>query len=162
MVVIADAGPLIALGRIDRLDLLNALYGKVGVPDEVWHEVVVMGDGLPGATALAEADWVGRRGEAAADPVFLSLLGILDRGEAAAIGCALAERADLVLIDERRGRAVARRLGLAVKGTLGILLAARRGGVIEAVAPSIDALRTAGIHLSDPLVLEVLRAAGEA
>jgi predicted nucleic acid-binding protein len=162
MIVVADAGPLIALGRIGRLDLLRSLYPCVRVPAAVWHEVVTEGERLPGATTLAAAEWVERQDDRPLDPLFLSLLGSLDRGEAAAITCAVAGRADLLLIDECKGRAAARRLGLTVKGTLGVLLAARRGGYIEALAPSIEALRAAGIHLSDGLVAEILRAAGEA
>ena len=91
----------------------------------------------------------------------LSLVGSLDQGEAAAIAQALTIRADLLLIDERKGRSAARRLGLAVKGTLGVLLTARRRGLIGAVAPPIEELQRSGVYLSASLVEAVLQAAGE-
>jgi len=161
LVVVGDAGPLIALARIDRLELLRALYGSIWVPEPVWEEVVINGEGLPGATAVAEVDWILRREATVDAPLTLSLRGLLDRGEAAAIALATSVKADLLLIDERRGRVIAKRLGLPIKGTLGVLLAAQRGGHLDAIAPSVEALRSAGLYLSDALVKSVLEVAGE-
>ncbi len=85
----------------------------------------------------------------------------LDRGEAEVIALAQERRADLVVIDERLGRRHAKRLGLPVTGTLGVLLKAKRMGFLSEVAPVIRAIRQQGIRLGDSLVAEVLALADE-
>lgn len=76
---------------------------------------------------------------------------------------ALAEerRARLVIIDERRGRRYARRMGFPLTGTFGVLLLARERGLVP-TAPLIDELQEAGFYVSQDLVAEMLRLAGEA
>lgn len=86
----------------------------------------------------------------------------LDRGEAEVIALAQEHRADLVILDERLARLHARRLGLAMTGTLGVLLRAKEQGLVTAVAPVISDLRQGGLRLSDAIVAEALRLAGEA
>jgi predicted nucleic acid-binding protein len=85
----------------------------------------------------------------------------LDAGEASAI--LLAEQTDcrFLLIDERRGREIARRRGLPVVGLAGILLAAKQSGLLESVGPVLADLSRQGYRLSDTLVAEVVRLAGE-
>jgi predicted nucleic acid-binding protein len=70
--------------------------------------------------------------------------------------------AKLLLIDERRGRLVALRLGLATTGLMGVLLLARKKGLIESIRPLLDDLRrVAGFWIGDALYSQVLREAGE-
>ena len=66
-----------------------------------------------------------------------------------------------MLIDDQAGRKVARELGLQVLGTAGVLLLAKRRGVVESVIPLIDEIRRQGYSLSDALVAQVRRLAGE-
>ena len=89
------------------------------------------------------------------------LTELLDRGEAEAIVLAQSEEAKL-LIDERKGRAVARRRGVTVIGTGGVLLLAKRADVIDQIAPILDELASHGYRLSDGLRGELLLLAGEA
>lgn len=77
------------------------------------------------------------------------------------IALARSLKADLVLIDERQGRRIARRLGLTVKGTLGLLVEARRQGLVPELRPLLHRLRDQGAWLGDPLIQETLRAVGE-
>jgi predicted nucleic acid-binding protein len=84
----------------------------------------------------------------------------LGEGEAAAIALA-AERGHGVLIDEKLGRAVAEGLKLKVIGTVGVLLLARRRNLIPAVKPLLEDLKTSGHRLSEELIQEALRRAGE-
>lgn len=67
----------------------------------------------------------------------------------------------LVIIDERLERRHAKRLGLRLTGTLGVLLKAKRLGLVDAVAPLIDQLRLGGIRLGDAVIAKVLKAADE-
>ena len=84
----------------------------------------------------------------------------LDEGEAEAIQLARELQATII-IDERRGRRIAKSLGLKVRGTLGILLELKRKGLIDAVKPFIRKMLEKGYYLSEELVEEVLRAADE-
>jgi len=164
-VVVADAGPLIALARIDRLSLPASLYGSVAVPETVLAERCV-DSGRPGSRVLSaalaraviqpQAPAPGSAGELA------RLCLLLDAGEAAAI--LLAEQTDcrFLLIDERRGRDIARRRGLPVVGLAGVLLAAKRSGLLVSVGPLLADLSRQGYRLAAALVAEVLRLAGEA
>jgi len=86
----------------------------------------------------------------------------LDRGEAESIALALDRNADLLLLDEKEGRRAAQRLGLHVVGVLGVLLEAKRKGLVATIRPHLDALRqTAGFYLSETLYLHALELAAE-
>jgi len=86
----------------------------------------------------------------------------LDRGEAESIALAAELRADLVLLDERRARRIASRLGLRYVGLVGILIEAKRRSKLPAVKPVLDALITqAGFWVSTDLYARVVEAAGE-
>jgi predicted nucleic acid-binding protein len=125
MTVISNTSPLNYLALIGFQDILPTLFGRVLIPDAVWHEL-----GSPAAPQPVK-DWLGT------SPSWLDCRVVsqvppdrqhLDPGEREAIALAQSLNASLVLLDERRGRRVARDLGLAVSGTLGVLdLAARRG-----------------------------------
>lgn len=158
MAVVANAGPLIALARLKRLDLLPTLYGEVVVPPAVYQEATKEAD-FPGAQDLKEAHWL-RLMEVSDQAEARQLLFWLDRGESEAIVLAREIGATL-LMDERRGRAIATTLGISVTGTVGLLLAAKAMGHIQAVTPWLDALLAAGIRLSPRLYEEARRLAGE-
>lgn len=78
----------------------------------------------------------------ALDTPLISLLTVeVDIGEAQAIALALELKADWLLIDERDGRSIARRLGLKLTGVLGVLLRAKANKQIEVIKPEIEALK---------------------
>ena len=131
MIVVPDAGPLIYLAGVGRLELLKTLFARVVVPKVVYDEVVVAGAGLLGAAEVAAAAW----SEVEDADVEPSLAVLLDAGEAAAIPLAGRLGATL-LCDDADARAIARQRGLAVVGTLGVLLRAKRAGHVEAIAQS--------------------------
>lgn len=86
---------------------------------------------------------------------------ILDPGEAEGIALARATSARLVLIDEQRGRAAAKRLGLPVSGSLGVLIEAKTAGHIPLVRPYLDQMIAQGRHIGPQLRSQVLSLAGE-
>lgn len=157
--IVADAGPLIALSRAERLGVLAALFDDVVVPDDVLDELR-LGGARSGTLALAQAVTAGKWLRALR-PRTRSPIAGLDDGEAAAIHLAEQLRCPL-LVDERRGRAMAARRGIAVVGTGRILVEAKRRGLVASVTHELDALRGAGYRLSDPLCREIRRLAGEA
>jgi predicted nucleic acid-binding protein len=164
-VVVADAGPLIALARIERLSVLTALYGSVLVPSAVLVELRADSD-RPGSRVLSTALDQGAiqpRALAQGCEAELDRLRLmLDAGEASAILLAEQTGCRFLLIDERRGREVARRRGVPVVGLAGVLLAAKRSHLLDLVGPLLADLSRQGYRLSDVLVAEVLRLAGEA
>jgi len=124
-VIVADASPLIGLARLDLLSILRRLYQTVLIPPRVLSELSVASD-RPGArrleTALAEG-WL-RSTPLARAAELTALRDLLDAGEAEAILLAEERAGSVLLIDDRRGRMVARARGIPVVGTGGVLLLA--------------------------------------
>ena len=159
----ADATSLIALGRIDRLDLLALLPGPIYVTAQVWREVAA-DPTWPSAEALVRARDEGAllvvdEGDPDAYPQ-------LDAGESTVLTAASAAKA-IALVDERKARnviaadpALRSAIPQAI-GVLGLMLLAKRRGVIPEVKPLVAALVRAGFWLSPDLVREVLRLANE-
>ena len=161
MIVVSNAGPLIALARIHRLDILPALYGEIHVPSAVWEEIVEAGhETRAGTTELGSAKWIRR--ENIKDAIAVEVLGErLDAGESESIVLGLELRADVLLIDEERGRRIAVARGLNVIGTLGMLVLARQRGLVPSVALLLDKLIAAGFRMSADLYRAVLTLTGE-
>jgi len=140
-IVVADASPLIGLARIDRLDLLHVLYGTVVIPMSVLSELRVSSD-RPGSlaltAALAEGAIEPRSLAAVCENELARLSQLLDAGEASAILLTEQLQARFLLIDERRGRQVARARGLPVVAVAGVLLAARRTGCLDSVGAALS------------------------
>jgi predicted nucleic acid-binding protein len=157
---VINAGPLVALSLLDQLDLLPALYAECWVPQAVFNEVTVAGIGKPGAKSLQSADWRGRvRASPIPDPL---LVMELDAGEAEVISLARQLSPCVAVIDERRGRRIARQVyGLPVKGTAGILVEAQRRGLISGVRSSLLELRAAGYFIADSVIAAACQAVGE-
>jgi len=132
--VAANAGPLMALAKINLLHLLKQLYGRVHLPATVYKESVVDGmrQGFEDAHMLRlflnQEGW--EPTSVAEIPADLASLP-LDQGEREAIALALA-LGGLLLIDEEAGREAARQRGLTVRGTLGVLIEAYRRNLITA------------------------------
>lgn len=125
MIVVSDTSPLNYLVLIDLQHILPELFERILIPVAVRDEL--QSAGAPEAIArfmAAAPAWLETRQVSEVDPK----LKHLDRGEREAITLAASLSAGSVLIDERKGRLVARERGLAVSGTLGVIdLAARRG-----------------------------------
>lgn len=160
MIVVCDASPIISLSSVGKFDLLRQLYGRVCVPDAVFEEVAGAGE-RAGAEELASADWVERR-TLGNDFLARALYGELDHGESEAIALAVELGADLLLVDERQGRAVAARFGLKVAGVLGVLIEAKRRRLLSGIEPLLEELQSrAGFRISPDLRRRVLEEAGE-
>ena len=130
MNVVVNATPLIALALVGQLSLLREMFDAVIVPRAVYEEVVIDGYGQPGSAELAQASWIQVVSPARAVTLEPMLLG-LDSGDLSVLLLAQKIQPDWVIIDEQLAQRVAQAMGLPVKGTLGILLAAGR---VEAAA----------------------------
>lgn len=159
--VIADSSPLIVFARSEMLEILRQVAGEVVVPQTVYDECT--GDmGKPGARMIAEAYQAGLLTVHADSKIVTppAHLPMLDKGEIAAIALAL-ELGVPVLMDERLGRQAAAAQGVAVIGSAGILLAAKRKNLIGNLRPILQSWQELGYFLSPALITVVLQRAGE-
>ncbi len=160
MIVISDTGPLIALARIQQLGILKELYGQIYITSSTRTELLVKGKGNYGYEELRKADWIVVR--EIKDILAVRVLELeLDSGEAETIILAKEVKADLVLMDESIGRAIAHALGIKVKGTVGLLLIAKQKGLMVTIKPLLNALREKNVWIGDDVYKEALRLAGE-
>jgi predicted nucleic acid-binding protein len=155
-VVVCDAGPLIALGRLELLGLLPSLFSHIHVPEAVLAECVAR-PALPDAQQIRRACETGELIVCAAEPITAGNLG---PGERSAIGKAL-ELGTALLADDLAARRHAQSRGLVVIGTLGVLILAKRKNLLPEIAPLIEELRSSGYRLSDAAVHAALAAANE-
>jgi predicted nucleic acid-binding protein len=170
-IVIADAGPLIALARIGHLELLSKLFGSVSVTSIVAAEVLQGGD-ISDGSVLSQAfaqTWLQRVNADSADQLSQakSLMNLyqIDPGEASSMVLAQQVHAHgdraLLVMDDLRGRSAAQHARLPVVGTTGVLLLAKRQGQVTHVRPLLLNLRQNGYFLSQRLIDSALQQAGE-
>jgi hypothetical protein len=148
--VVSDSSPLIALSRIGRLDLLQRLFGTVTIPPAVAREVFAAQDPPPWLHVVAPS--TGAEGVASAT---------LGAGELEAIRLAADLHCQRLLLDDLPARRLAARRALPVSGTVAVLLAAKRAGLVPAVKPLLDALRSVGFHLAERVRVAAVAACGE-
>ena len=163
-VVLCNAGPLISLGKLNRLELLSELYDEVQIPHTVYDEVVTYGlaKGAPDALTV-RLFWQHQKWPVVdVPPDVLSAYipsVILDPGERAVVALAQTMMHPLLLLDDEVARGEARRLNLQLRGTLGIMVQAYREHMltlaqIELLMREISARRD--IWISTKLCEQVL------
>lgn len=161
MIVVSNTSPLTNLSAIGQFDLLRSLYTGVSIAEGVWHELNAMGKRWPGRDEVAAAGWI-KRHSVYNHFLVKALRRDIDRGEAESIVLALELEADLILLDEKEGRHAAERLGLKTVGVVGILLEAKKNGLVNSVRPHLDDLReVASFYLKESLYRHVLALADE-
>ena len=134
--VLCNASPLMALGKLNRLDLLAGLFDEVQIPRAVYDEVVTQGlaRGAPDALTV-RLFWQRQQWPIVDVPQALLTAYappvVLDPGETEVLALAQSLADPLVLLDDEIARAEARRLKLQLCGTLGTLVRAHRGGLIS-------------------------------
>lgn len=149
---ISDSSPLIALAQIDRLALVRQLYAEIIIPPAVAREIAPT---LPNQPA-----WIVNR--PLSHPIRPANAGAsLDPGETEAMSLAVELHATGVVLDGLQARRVGRTLGLRIVGTLGILLLAKRRGLLASIQPELDALVAVKFHFTEELARCVLADAGE-
>jgi predicted nucleic acid-binding protein len=158
--VVCNATPLINFAVINRLDVLQATFGQIIIPQAVYDET--SGSGFPGSQLVLQAIASGWLQVRLVSTIAIAIPPELDDGEREAITLALETGEQQILLDEREARQIARSLGLQVIGTLGILLLAKNQQIIPQVQPLLDAMiDTAQYWVSATLYQQVLQQAGE-
>ena len=158
--VVVNASPLIFLGRAQRLELLRLLSGRVLVPEMVSAEILRRGERDAAVSALTNAaEWI-EIVEAPEIPPSIQAWG-LGPGESAVLALSLQEGNATAVLDDLAARRCAAALGVPLRGTLGIVLAAKRQGRIQAARPVLEDLLRTGLYLSRPVLDEALLRVGE-
>ena len=154
-----NASPLIVLGKLGHLDLLTSLCAEVVIPDAVVREVCA-GPVEDPARRVLEAEELGRTEQV---PAIESVVAAWDlgAGEAEVITWARQHAGYEAVLDDLAARNCARALELPVRGTLGVLLLARREGLVGAVRPLIELATEVGLRIDERTAADVLRLAGE-
>lgn len=158
--IIADAGPLIALSRIGRLELLEQVFGEVWITETVRHELLSQGD-FPGQTEIVAAleHWLHPVSVDLSD--WFTLNPDIDPGEASSICLAEHYPNSLLVIDDKAGRQEAQTRGLRYMGLAGVVRRARQIGLIDAVRPLLEALLGVGYFLDKAVIRKILSSVGE-
>jgi predicted nucleic acid-binding protein len=147
---IVNASPLILLCKAGLLDLLRLGGVDVVTPDAVISEIGAKGVDDPTALAIRQTSWLSVvPNPTIPDPVQVSKL---DAGESAVLALALGDPDSEVVLDDLAARRCAARLRIPCSGTLGLLLAAKRLGIVAAARPLVERVRQAGLYLDDDLV----------
>lgn len=157
--IICNTSPLQYLHQLGLLHLLSDLAGRIIVPSAVISELSAgraQGVDLPIPEKL---EWITIRAPVSA-PV-IPLVVDLGAGETEVLALALESGNAQVLLDDALARRVAAMLGLSFRGTLGLLLDAKKAGLVPAVGPLLDRLRLLGFWLSQETRRNVLELAGE-
>ena len=157
--IVVNTSPWIALSICDQIPLLEKLYTDVCIPLHVKEEIMSGERESFGVYELETCQWV--RIEKVHDIEKIKLLYELEQGEAEVIILAKEKSIQLVLIDEKVARLQAKVLGLNVIGTLGVLLMAKKKGLLNAIKPAIAKILENGIWIRDEIVIGILKNAGE-
>jgi hypothetical protein len=162
VIVVSNTSPVLNLACIGEQAILEKLFGTVQVPPAVQTEVERLRRDQPKFARVELPPFTPIT--AVRNRALVAALSLeLDNGEAEAIALAVELRADLLLVDEHRGRRVARRMGLKPLGLLGALTLAKRQGLISEIQPVLRRLESeAGFWVGTSLRRQVLAEAGEA
>lgn len=154
-----NASPLIVLVKVGRVELLTALCDELVVPAGVAEEVLRGGAHDPSVRWMLDE---GQRFIVQDAPTTLEVSAWdLGQGETAVLSWAHQHPGYEVLIDDRAARNCAAALGIPVRGTLGVLLLAKKAGLVERVEPVLQEIVAAGLHVHPNLRDDILRLAGE-
>ncbi len=154
-IAISNTSPLIALKHAGLIEKLSLVFRKVIVPPSVMKELSVKEREYFQSLSFLSVE------EPHNKNVVTVLKTVVDEGEAEAIALAL-EKGHVLIIDDLKGRKLARRLGLRIIGTLGLLKVMKLKGLVREVKPFIEKLIEKGFYIDEDLVKKLLSDVGEA
>jgi len=158
MIIVADSSPLISLAILNQLNLLQELFDEVYIPKAVFEEVTATGK--PFSDILS--NFSKPRIKNVKNKIALSILSHeLDLGESEAIVLALENKIEDILMDEHKGRKIAIARGLHPIGTIGVLIQAKKKGLLKSIKPLIHELIKNNIYISQELYEYTLRLVNE-
>jgi predicted nucleic acid-binding protein len=161
MIIVSNTSPISNLAKVGQLDLLQKLYQTILIPNAVYKELLDKRAGETVITAVQSATWLEIKQVHNYDLVN-RLRNIVNAREAEAIALAVEVNATRLIIDERLGRQAAANQGLSITGIFGVLIVAKKQGLISVVKPVMDNLiNQANFRVSSQIYADVLIAANE-
>jgi uncharacterized protein len=158
VIVVADSSPLIAFAILDKLSILSRIFDELWVPPAVYAESTVAGK--PFKDELQA--FCNGKIKPVIDTLAVKVLSTqIDLGEAEAIVLAMENGIQNILIDDYRARRTAQASGLFTIGTVGVLVKAKKNGMIASVHNCMEQLSKQGIWISSEIRREALRLANE-
>ena len=157
MILVADCSALVALSVCGSLNLLEQLFASVVVPETVYLEATQPDK----KQAQALKTFLQGKVRQVNLEAYVFLDAFADAGETEAMLLYKQLAADKLLIDDKRGRKVAKINQISTIGSLGVLLVAKEKGLIVEVAPLLQQIEQSDIYLSPDLIATVLELAGE-
>jgi predicted nucleic acid-binding protein len=155
---IINASPVIVLAKVGLLPLLKELADELVLPDAVAAEVLAGPESDPARKAV-EGGW-GVRQTSATIPSELLEWG-LGPGETAVLALARERTPSSAILDDAAARACAKAFGVPLLGTLGVVLRAKKRGLVPQAADVLRAIRAVGLHLDDSTIRLALGRIGE-
>lgn len=155
MIVVSDTTPIISLIKIDKLDILKEMFGEVQIPEAVFDELTSNVLFREEAKAVIVCDYIKKMPVENMKSVdLLKRSTNLDAGESEAIVLADSLGDSILLIDEAKGRRIAKNMGLNIMGTIGILLVAYEDGLLdkESIEECIEVIRNSKLRISAALL----------
>ena len=158
MVVISDTTTITNLIQIDLLYILSELYGEILIPEAVYLEL----SEFEGHQQIIDSsDWI-EVVKIAESRVLNELIEIIDIGEAEAIVLSIELKPNYLIIDELKGRRIAKEYNIEIIGLLGILMLSKKEGLVEMVKPYLEKLKNdIGFRISEKLYEYILAEVGE-
>ena len=154
MIVVSDTTPIISLMKAGQLVILQKLFGNVYIPMAVYQELTENETFSDEVKMVQECDffYVEEVNNGKSVNILRNFTG-LDAGESEAIILADEKQSDVLLMDEHKGRQVAKKMGITITGTIGILTQAFDEGMLtrEDVEVCIERLKESGIRISEKL-----------
>jgi predicted nucleic acid-binding protein len=161
MIVISDSSPLNHLAASDYLDLLKTMYGQIIIPVAVDEEIRLKCKDEKVRSQILDATWIVSQ-HALDRKLVTELDEKLGGAEAEAIALAVELNADLLLIDERKGRTVAKQFNLKTGGVLSVLIEAKEQHLVTEVVPIIQKMMNeTGFRISEELFDDIRKITGE-
>jgi hypothetical protein len=159
MKVVSDASPVILFARAGFLPLFEGLFGKILVSEEVYQEMTA--PEKSGTEEIRRAKSIKRKRLKNPNRLLAFKSYGVSQADTTVISLAIEQEADLVIIDDKRLRRLAKEMGLPVVGSGGILLQAKRKGIITEVKDKLDFIIGYGARIAEPLYHQILKSAGE-
>lgn len=159
MIVVADTTPLISLMKVGHLNLVQQLFGEIQIPNAVYQELVYNTRFPEESRQIRECPFIKKVDVEDVRAVeLLRRSSGLDAGESEAIILADTKNVFLLLMDEVKGRQVAKQMGIQIMGTIGMFLAAYKEQLLsrEEILNCIEILKTTGRHISSKLYEQLI------